>query len=518
MERVAWTEAELRELGYEDSAMLARMVERMVEWERRGIRDREYLLKRLRREFGEARRELSGEGERAGCAEAIEADGAEARENLELARKALEPFLCLPVVKRAVLLPDACPAGPGMMPVGSAIEVAGAIIPSAHSSDLCCSVHATFYRGGEPLSVELEKLMGATRFGKGQREKRDWVEDPVLDEPVWGNRFLERLHDLASAQMADQGDGNHFAFLGEVVVEPRMLAMLRLTGHQAIARALGEAEGEVLRVLVTHHGSRGLGSQVYQRGLEEAVRQTKKRGWVVDEFCSWLDVSSAVGEAYVEALKYVGRWTLANHRSIHRRFLERLGGDGMAEVGNAHNYVWSRDGLYVHGKGATPAWLDRHGRPRLGLIPLNMAEPILMVLGGHREAYLSFAPHGAGRNLSRAAFLKKHRDPARRERLMAELAGGTEVRWYQGRCDFSEMPLAYKPAGEVRRQIEAFGLAEVVAEIQPRGCVMAGMIDRDREVEVLSPKQLRQIEHRAERRKDKQRGWRGCLDEEGERW
>lgn len=40
--------------------------------------------------------------------------------------------------------------------------------------------------------------------------------------------------------------------------------------------------------------------------------------------------------------------------------------------------------------------------------------------------------------------------------------------------DVSETPTAYKSAETVRAQIDHFGLAEVVAEITPLGCLMAG--------------------------------------------
>jgi hypothetical protein len=46
-------------------------------------------------------------------------------------------------------------------------------------------------------------------------------------------------------------------------------------------------------------------------------------------------------------------------------------------------------------------------------------------------------------------------------------------------------------------------LAEIVAEIRPLGCVMAGDAGRSwrERDEELTPKQKRQIEHRAERRR-----------------
>ena len=57
-------------------------------------------------------------------------------------------------------------------------------------------------------------------------------------------------------------------------------------------------------------------------------------------------------------------------------------------------------------------------------------------------------------------------------------------------------------------------LAQIIAEIQPLGCIMAGDSGRswrDREEE-LTPKQKRQIEHRAERRKVKRH--LGCVDDD----
>jgi RNA-splicing ligase RtcB len=134
----------------------------------------------------------------------------------------------------------------------------------------------------------------------------------------------------------------------------------------------------------------------------------------------------------------------------------------------------------MHGKGATPAWRDAQGRPLIGLIPLNMAREILLVLGADNDRYLSFCPHGAGRNLSRTAMLRPYKDaegaldPARVRQALAETTGGLDIRWFTGTPDLSESPLGYKNATAVKAQIARFGLATVVGEIQPQGCIMAG--------------------------------------------
>lgn len=143
-----------------------------------------------------------------------------------------------------------------------------------------------------------------------------------------------------------------------------------------------------------------------------------------------------------------------------------------------------------------------------------MAAPILLVLGADQAEFLSFAPHGAGRNFSRSALRRQHRGQDHAE-LIRHATRGIDVRWFCGRPDLSETPLAYKDPDAVKRQIRDFGLAEVVAEIRPLGCIMAGASrrrDDDEAEEILSPKQIRQIQHRADRRRSRRQltdadGW-----------
>jgi RNA-splicing ligase RtcB len=143
-----------------------------------------------------------------------------------------------------------------------------------------------------------------------------------------------------------------------------------------------------------------------------------------------------------------------------------------------------------------------------------MAEPILLVLGRNSEKMLGFAPHGAGRNLSRTALRRQYPGDQAKEVAIRKSTAGIDVRWYCGKPDLSETPIAYKNAARIREQIEHFALAQIIAEIQPLGCIMAGDSGRswrDREDE-LTPKQKRQIEHRAECRKVKRH--LGCVDDD----
>ena len=504
------TSQDLIEAGYEPGPVFQELLAKLAEYEARGISDPKYALKLLKRDVVPPPVKSVMREKSSPLAEAILPVTKEEQENVQAARKQMGELLKTPVIARGALMPDACPAGQGqaVIPVGGAIAVENAIIPSAHSADVCCSMFATFYEESDSVSKELDALVLSTRFGPGFRLPDDLVHDEVLNEDVWENRFLTGLRERAGAQLADQGDGNHFAFIGEVDVDETMLAVLRLTGHGDLADRfhLPEGESRRYRVLVTHHGSRSLGAHLYKRGQIAAEKHVARIGRQIPAAAAWIDASSDTGRDYWHALQYVARWTKANHRAVHRRFLERIGAKSVAEVANEHNFVWQRGDTFFHGKGATPAWKDDSGRPQLGLIPLNMAEPVLLVPGADQEEFLSFAPHGAGRNISRTALRRKFPDEASRRAAIERGTEGLDVRWFCGKPDLSETPVAYKNAAQVKEQIRDFGLAEIVAEIRPLGCIMAGDSGRswrDKEEE-LTPKQKRQIEHRADRRRVRQ--------------
>jgi len=511
---------DLLEAGWRPGPEIGRALAVAAEYERKGITDPKYLLKLVAKQVPPSAPKAEMRGTAAPLAEAIEATCDTSAENVKNVRRHMTELLRVPVIERGAVMPDACPAGAalGTIPVGGAIAVRNAIIPSAHSADICCSMYATFFQCGKDVKEMLDDLMASTRFGVGGRRAEEIVPHPVVDEQVWGNPFLSGLQESARVHIADQGDGNHFAYLGRVEFGADALRRLEDAGKAELAARMRSASvsGDQFEglALVTHHGSRALGAKVYARGQNAATKHTNRVAQGIPDCAHWLDLSEVDGQSYWEALQYVSRWTLANHQSIHRRFVERSGANAVCEFGNEHNFVWKRGDLFLHGKGATPAWKGEDGHPALGLIPLNMAEPILMVLGSDNADYLSFAPHGAGRNVSRSATLRAFRkedgslDERRIQTEIARRTAGLDIRWWYGRPDLSESPVGYKNAAEVKAQIARFGLAEIVTQIQPLGCIMAGDMGTPpwlRREEQLTPKQLRQIEHRADRRKTRQR-------------
>ncbi len=187
------------------------------------------------------------------------------------------------------------------------------------------------------------------------------------------------------------------------------------------------------------------------------------------------------GRDYWDALQIIRTWTKKNHFAIHDTVAKFLGLKIKARWWNEHNFVFRKpDGLFYHAKGATPAYPsfapDTNG---LTLIPLNMAEPILITKGLDAPSGLGFAPHGAGRNFSRASYVRSRPPGMTDMDMIAEQAPGIDVRYFCGVPDISELPGAYKNAASMRRQIDRFGLAEVVDTIEPIGNIMAGDWQRD---------------------------------------
>ncbi len=363
----------------------------------------------------------------------------------------------VPTIKAGAVMPDACPAGSakGTIPVGGIVACENAIHPGYHSADICCSMAITVFRGADPKAV-LDAGMKVTHFGPGGRSDMQPTAD--LMDDFQANDFLGDTRTMGAAwhHFGTQGDGNHFFYVG------------RIKSTNQVA-------------LVTHHGSRKPGAMLYKAGMVAAERNTKRIAAGVPKHQAWITADSAEGQEYWAALQLVRRWTKQNHFAIHNAVAGVIGARVEDRFWNEHNFVWQKsDGLFYHGKGATPAFPDFAADSNgLTLIPMNMAEPILITRGLNAPNGLGFAPHGAGRNLSRTAFkreLGEHASEADLHRA-AGLVDGIDARWFSGTPDTSEMPGGYKNAESVRRQIARFGLAEIVDEVLPYGCIMAGEID-----------------------------------------
>ena len=489
--------------GWQEGPRIGAALRRSRELDASGL-ERALLFAQLEVEFPKITPLIQLRERPAPLAEALRAETPEEETNLAACRKRMQELLRMPVIEAGALMPDACPSSQEFagIPVGGAIAVRNAIIPGAHSADICCSMFASFFPATHPTAEMMDHLQKVTHFGPGGRARGQQWASPVFDEPVWQNAFLSGLRSRAQDCMGTQGDGNHFAYLGTIDFSKPDIEALREAGHLEVAEKISKHDGR-FSVLVTHHGSRGFGADVYKRGQKAARHWCDQNAAGVPDAAAWLPYDTEDGKAYWEALQYVGRWTRENHASIHRAFLARLGLEPLLQLGNEHNFVWKRGDLFLHGKGATPAWTDDLNRPLIGIIPLNMGREILLVLGANHPEFLSFCPHGAGRNQSRSATLRPFKDsegnidPSRVQQVLAATTPGLDIRWYSGKPDLSETPIAYKDATKVKSEIKQHGLARVIGEIQPLGCIMAGEAN---EQPWERARRIKKAAHKAERR------------------
>lgn len=373
--------------------------------------------------------------------------------NVNTVCNSMHQLMKTPTVVDGAVMPDACPTGPaGTIPVGGVVVTEDAIHPAMHSADVCCSVMMTSFGMVDPKEV-LDAAHRITHFGGGGRNENDLFDLPdALVAKMKSNYYIKskRSIQLAKTHLGTQGDGNHFLYVGR-----------------------SEQTGET--IMVTHHGSRGFGANLYRQGMKAAEKYRKEHSPQTMKCNAWLPYSDPQGAEYWEAMQVVREWTKLNHSVLHDATARGLKKEPTLRFWNEHNFVFKEDNKFFHAKGATP--LDDKFVPDsyegLRLVPLNMSQPILVVKGETTENNLGFAPHGAGREISRTQHIRNQGEKSI-DAIFAEETKGLDVRFYSGHIDISELPSAYKNADKVQAQMKQFGLGEVKDKILPYGCIMAG--------------------------------------------
>ncbi|WP_417885818.1 RtcB family protein [Zunongwangia sp.] len=382
----------------------------------------------------------------------ISADNELEEDNVKKVKETMDQVMRTPTVIGGAIMPDACPAGPiGTIPVGGVVATKNAIHPGMHSADICCSVMLTDFGAIEPKKV-MDAAHESTHFGPGGRPRGQQFQLPDdLLEAFKTNEFLwdDKSISIAREHLGTQGDGNHFLFVGQSAK----------TGNT---------------MMITHHGSRGPGARLYAKGMTTAERFRKLLSPQTLKQNAWIPYNSEEGSDYWEALQVIRKWTKLNHKIIHETVSEKIGKKVQDRYWNEHNFVFKNGDTFYHAKGATP--LDKSFMPDITgprLIPLNMAEPVLIVEGPTTENNLGFAPHGAGRNMSRTQH-KRNLEGLSAEEIFKNETQDLDIRFYSNEIDISELPSAYKPASVVRNQMTDFNLGNVLDEVIPYGSIMAG--------------------------------------------
>ncbi|AXO80648.1 RtcB family protein [Olleya aquimaris] len=381
----------------------------------------------------------------------IKAENDLEKDNVFKVVNSMQTLMKTPTLVDGAIMPDACPTGPdGTIPVGGVAVAKNAIHPGMHSADICCSVMLTDFGKADPKAI-LDAAHASTHFGPGGRDRENQFRFPdELLEAFESNRLIgdKDMVKMARAHLGTQGDGNHFLFVGQS----------KKTGNT---------------MMITHHGSRGPGARLYTKGMKIAERFRKELSPDTMKQNAWIPFNTEEGQTYWEALQVIRQWTKTNHEVLHNAVAETLDIKIENRYWNEHNFVFKDGDLFYHAKGATP--LDAKFMPDITgprLIPLNMSEPVLIVEGNTTKTNLGFAPHGAGRNISRTQHRKSKTGTIMQ--IFKEETKGLDVRFFSKEIDITELPSAYKNAQTVRNQMEEYGLGKVIDQVMPYGCIMAG--------------------------------------------
>jgi len=361
------------------------------------------------------------------------------------AKKQMELANLLPVSVQGALMPDAH-MGFGL-PIGGVLATDNAVIPYAVGMDIGCRMALSIIdetdgylkRFGYQIK---QALKNHTHFGmEGGLDTRQ--EHEVLDSPVFNEiAFLKPLRSKAVRQLGTSGNGNHFVEFGEIeLIEGNSLGL----------------PAKKYAALLTHSGSRGLGSAIARHYTQIAMNTCKLPRHA--QQLAWLDLDTEAGQEYWLTMTLAGDYAKACHDRIHANLLKALGLKALQVVENHHNFAWKdklADGreVIVHRKGATPAHAGE-----LGIIPGSMATPAYLVSGLGKGDALYSASHGAGRAMSRQKAKDSMTVSAMKKMLTnagVTLIGGT----------VEENPLAYK---DIHTVIAAQAdLVEIQGKFYPR--------------------------------------------------
>lgn len=365
----------------------------------------------------------------------------------------------LPVAVKAAVMPDAHVGY--ALPIGGVIALDNAISPNFVGVDIACRMMLSVWPHDEIIDRKeiLSYMRNASRFGIGASfEKGNFNEHEVMDDPLWNEiPVLKDNKEKARQQLGSSGGGNHFFnFMEGIVVRDTN------TGYGQIWK------NDEFHAIMTHSGSRGPGHATARYYYEKAVEYIRDNGIKdIPNGYQWLPMDHELGQEYWCAMNLMGRYASANHHCIHDRFFQQYGLRPALVLENHHNFAWKTEGLYVHRKGATPAFFGE-----FGIIPGTGQTGSFVTRGlGNAESLYS-SSHGAGRVGSRKQ-AKKDLDTAAYLRQLEEMDIMTSG------IGADETYQAYKDIERVINLQITDNVLEPIAVMRPRIVMMGGSKDRN---------------------------------------
>lgn len=300
-----------------------------------------------------------------------------------------------------------------------------------------------------PMGFEIHKFRGIHTFMCHKAVEKSFdssqfqIWDIVKIAQKIGGSIVTYTHSIGTL-----GGGNHFIELGRS----------EKTGHY---------------YLTIHSGSRNFGKRVcdyhakslngYKKMLSEEVEHIKqtlpKQQWEAAIKLANKRLQGREGyltgeakEEYLKDMYTAQAYASVNRYTMLHLILRAMGWQCGEVIETVHNYINPSDNIIR--KGAVSA---NEGEKLI--IPMNMADGILLCRGKGNKDWNNSAPHGAGRLFSRTA--------AREQLSMDEFKQRMSAVYSTSVCPetLDESPMAYKPTEEIRSLIEP--TVEVLDVIKP---------------------------------------------------
>ena len=325
-------------------------------------------------------------------------------------------------VVSAALMPDAHLGYAA--PIGAVIKTKEFVVPAWVGFDMGCGVLAMQLKGTnliEKIKKNSKKIHQSVSklipLGKGQKNSKEMLTkdgetkfDKIfseLDKKDINSQIINLIKTMGKTQLGTLGGGNHFI-------------------------EIDSYKNEVW--LIIHSGSRALGHKIASHYMKLASKG--KSDNIEQSFP--LSIKTKEGSEYMKVQDFCLKFALLNREEMANRVvlsIEKILKTKIKKslwVNNNHNHVILEKGLLVHRKGATPA----HKGER-GVIPANMKDGSILVVGKGNSKFLNSSSHGAGRKMSRS----KAKESFSLEDLESSMQGITSN---ISESIIDEIPMAYK--------------------------------------------------------------------------
>jgi len=321
----------------------------------------------------------------------------------------------------------------------------------------------------------------AIKRGYGWSEDKEYIEENGRMLGADSKKVSDRAKSRGRPQLGSLGSGNHFL---EIDVVDKIF-------DREAAKAYGiENEGQI--AVLIHTGSRGFGHQVCSDYLVTMERAMKKYNIELpDRELAGAPTQSPEAKDYFAAMAAATNFAFLNRQLITHWVRESFGrvfGVDPDKLGLSivydvsHNIAKIEDHtvdgkkvkVVVHRKGATrafPAWHPQipkkyraYGQPVL--IPGSMGTSSWVLKGTEKAMELTFGStaHGAGRLLSRAEALRRHRGSDIKRDLESK---GILIMAASIGVIAEEAPDAYKDPDIVAEVSHNVGISTKVVRLRP---------------------------------------------------